>query len=416
MSDEKNTYEVLPCNLECLEEKIEKLNRRAKRLGCEQIVLTEERREIRTAKKIVPFHIKPIEYTYEIIIMSVTGPTPKLAGWTLVAKIEMLGEERLIKCVPGEECPEEYRKGDFHCDHCKTDRRRSNVFVMRHDDGRHVQIGRTCIQDFLGGVDPEMLLAIASMNFDVVKHIGEMDEEGFEFGRGSGYDSENSVIYLTAVSICIRHLGWVSRSAAGEGMATADDAWSLLNPPNSGEALARYEKWVEKNDLHFQERDKENAKAALEWAASHPTEGVSDYLYNLGVAARAGYVTRSSRGILASAVMVYLREMDRAEEAKQREKEDKTKSNEYLGEIKKREVFGPLTLVYENWFEGRFGVTTLLKFEDEAGNVLCWFASGHKDEFEKGDVVTLKATVKKHEEYKGRKQTIINRAVVVPAA
>lgn len=413
MNDEQRTYEIRPANLALLEEKIEKINRKAKKLGCDPVRLEEIRRETRKGEKRLAFHTKPIKFTYEVIIMAVHGPTPHLAGWTLVACVELLGDERLLKIVPGEECPEEYRKGTFFCDHCKSDRRRNNVYILRHDDGRHVQVGRTCISDFLGGRSPEAILAMAEMGIKAIDAIGEIDpDECCGFG-GMGEYFEEPIHFLTAVSICIRHLGWVSRAEAGQGFATADDAWNLLNPPAEGRSLSEWKKWVEINDLHFQDRDKKNAEDALAWAASQPTEGVGDYLYNLGVSARAGFVKRSSMGILASAVMVYLRDQQREAEAKQREANDKEKSNEYVGEIKKREVFGPLTVVYMNWFDGQFGVTTLIKYEDEAGNVFCWFASGRKDDIEVGDVMTVKATVKKHEEYKGRKQTIINRAVIM---
>jgi hypothetical protein len=44
---------------------------------------------------------------------------------------------------------------------------------------------------------------------------------------------------------------------------------------------------------------------------------------------------------------------------------------------------------------------------DEAGHSFTWFCSGKP--LEEGKVYEVKATVKKHDEYKGVKQTIVNR-------
>jgi hypothetical protein len=58
-----------------------------------------------------------------------------------------------------------------------------------------------------------------------------------------------------------------------------------------------------------------------------------------------------------------------------------------------------------------WGTTWLYKFTDEAGNVFTWFASSPVNDEDK--VLTIKDTVKKHEEYKGIKQTVMTRCRVV---
>ena len=65
-----------------------------------------------------------LKYDYKVLLVTVTGETPKLAGWSLVAKVEYIEDERLICCVPGESCPEEFRTRGTECDHCKYQRTR----------------------------------------------------------------------------------------------------------------------------------------------------------------------------------------------------------------------------------------------------------------------------------------------------
>ncbi len=58
-----------------------------------------------------------------------------------------------------------------------------------------------------------------------------------------------------------------------------------------------------------------------------------------------------------------------------------------------------------------WGPSTLVKFLDDAGNVLTWFASGDQD-YVPGARVTIDGTDKKHSDYKGVRETALSRVVV----
>lgn len=407
--DNEHIYEIHPVNLKALEAKIATMQKRARRLKSNPITLENLGETTITVTREAPGG-RTIEVEETRILLRVHGLAPKLDGWRLIAKVEWLGEERLLSCVPGEVCPEKYRKGSFTCDHCNTTRRRKEVFILRHDDGRHVQVGRSCLKDFLGGKSPEDLLAVAEWIFRMDAEVGIC--EGF----GGSYvpTSADTLYYLSCVAICIRRLGWLSRGAAGPNDAsTAGDAWELAMPPINASARHSHELWIEQKKLHYQDRDKAQAEAALKWARALPTTDVGDYIYSLGVACRPDYVTYKTMGLVASAISAHLRHLDREEEINQRKREDATKSREWVGEVTKREVFEELTVKRLTYIDGRFGLTTLIHFEDHPGNQIKWFASKEQDDLHEGDVVDIRATVKAHSEYKKVKQTIVNRAVIV---
>jgi hypothetical protein len=128
-------------------------------------------------------------------------------------------------------------------------------------------------------------------------------------------------------------------------------------------------------------------------------------------------------GIAASAISSWERELGRQVE-REKKFEDEKKSI-FQGEIGKRQVFAGLTLVFDRILDGgQFGPKTLLKFKDAAGNIFVWFASGERVGFEDergrehggdyllGETYDLLATVKRHEEFRGIKQTMINRAAI----
>lgn len=60
-------------------------------------------------------------------------------------------------------------------------------------------------------------------------------------------------------------------------------------------------------------------------------------------------------------------------------------------------------------FEGYYGITWIYRFRDTDDNVYVWFASRRQNVI--SDMkVSVRATVKKHDQYKEVKQTIITRA------
>ena len=82
-------------------------------------------------------------------------------------------------------------------------------------------------------------------------------------------------------------------------------------------------------------------------------------------------------------------------------------ASEWVGEVKERIEFeAEIMGSYLN--DGFYGVTDILKFKDEAGNHFTWFASDITG-LQRGDRISIKGTVKKHDEYKEIKQTILTR-------
>lgn len=92
---------------------------------------------------------------------------------------------------------------------------------------------------------------------------------------------------------------------------------------------------------------------------------------------------------------------------RQKQREVEGRASEYVGEIKKRIEFeAEVTGVYGT--EGFYGHTDIVKCKDADGNQFTWFASDYTN-LERGDRMTIKGTVKKHDEYRGIKQTVLTR-------
>lgn len=400
------TYKIPVQNMLALEAELAKLNKRAVKLGIAPAVLS----VVGTESKEFCAEHSLVRYTQVWNVVTISGETPKLDGWKLIAVIEKLESgENLLSVVPGETCPEQYRQSDgVTCEHCNRARRRSEVFVVAHDDGRTAQVGRQCLADFLGGKSPEGIVAYAQwgLALDSVCRDAESD---YYWGCGRGQVAYSTDEFLKLTAAVIRVNGWLSKSVAMEQgrleQCTAYRVEGLLVPPRNADALREHRKQMEK--LAPCAADFELGQAALAWGRELPTDQ-GDYLYNLGVACRLGYVTPKTTGIVCSLIAAYQRHLDKqAELVKARE----VKNRQHVGTVGERAGFAQVTIKAIRAFEGNFGARTLVRFEDATGSILCWWTSEVSDAWKEGETLDITATVKKHDDWKGTPQTIITRVV-----
>src|SRR5277367_3512023 len=238
------------------------------------------------------------------VSVTLTGEAPCFDGWTFLAALQHLDGENLVHAVPGQAVPPQFRTRGPTCDHCKADRRRKDTFVVRHDDGRTLQVGSPCIRDFLGGAtEADKLASEASL----LASARGLVEEGCDEGSSSSSSDGSALLsnYLPIVAWCVEAEGWVSRTAARQRenefapvVATADRALTYLwNKEASSKA------GVEVTDAHIA-----TAAAAESWAESLTDVEVdavqgSDYLHNVRAIARTGLVSHRSAGLAASMVV-----------------------------------------------------------------------------------------------------------------
>ena len=82
--------------------------------------------------------------------LEVNGTTPSSNGWEFIATLVHTDEGNILRTVPGYNVPVEFRDRPTYCDHCKTNRTRLDTYIVRHTDGRVMQVGSSCLEDFIG--------------------------------------------------------------------------------------------------------------------------------------------------------------------------------------------------------------------------------------------------------------------------
>lgn len=383
----------------CLDEftkRLEKLNRKAAKLDLEPLVSTvtdeTERRAVGEGPVTLETAPDPSIIYATFVKVLVYGNVPQFQGYAFLARIEHIRDgQNICHTYPGAAAiPDRFYSASPACDHCHTNRYRKDTYIVHNTDtGEYRQVGSDCIKDFLGH-------ELSGSFWSVYGALSDPDELlGGGYSAASEYPLTGVLAYTGAV---IRADGWVSSGKAYEtdNTATKDtvSAYFWGNLP-------------EEYRLRPTTEDLEAGKAAIEWAANIDTAG-ENYLQNIQAIAKTGVVTDRGFGLACSILPAHHRAMRQAQESKPVES-----TSEYIGEIGKRQEF-TVTVQGIFTFDGTYGTTAIHKMTDEKGNMLTWFASGNPDnDLEKGKTYNIKATVKKHDAYKGVKQTVVNRVKVL---
>jgi hypothetical protein len=403
--------EILSYRVPALRAQLKTMNRKAGKLGKSPLTLEVGERIIRKFKRTNALGIE-YDVEREYTQVTVTGERPVLSGWSLAGVKDVMGNgEMLLSEVPGVEVPARFKSPAWNCEHCNTNRRRKQLVIVRNvETGEFKQVGKTCLSDFLGGMDVKGYLAYYAMILSVESGDVDPDEPGFWSGP-RGATSYDPVRFLSVTSAVVRKFGWVSvgkaRESFGELCPTVNLTCQYILDRTDDAAELRREVGEPT------EQDEVRAKSALEWARGHDPEQTSGYLYNLGVAARQDCIVDKTVGIMASAISAFQRAQDREAERKAKAEADAGKPPKvHVGTVGKREVFS-VTVKAVRHFESDWGVRSLVRMEDESGNILVWWTGEAPEWAEEGNAATVKGTVKKHDDYKGTPQTTVSRVALV---
>lgn len=320
-----------------------------------------------------------------------------LGKWELLGTKERLGDGAIYVG----DIPAEYKNANFDCEHCNTHRRRNNVAVIRNtDDGSIMQVGYTCLQDFIG----RELGAFGAL----IKGIGQIVEnenyyEGFSYKSGNcRYYNVNQ--YLQIAYNCIVSYGYVrSDNDYYNDKITTRERISIAYSDRTNE-------YVDQTEVDTDLINKIK-QAFYDFAKSNP----SNFTHNVCAVLQQTCVKLKYTKLLHFVPTFYLNKVKR--EAKKQAFEAKkqafmaTLNNEYAGSVGDK-ITAEATLTGYSTFDGQYGVMYVYNFKDVQGHVLVWFTNKALY-VDAGDTITIKGTVKKLNEYKGIKQTVLTRCKVM---
>jgi len=376
---ELTTFSIPSFRKDAIKKRLEKLAGKATKYGNPDITINFG------DTKLVNIKTEDGTRAYEFIDVTVSGEAPQISGWQLQARVELMNDENLVHIVPGVETQlsSHFRTHNGHCDHCNTNRRRNDVYVLTNKT-EQIAVGRSCLRDFLGIDDPKAIVNRAQF-FEELRNMQDEDMIGC-FGS-LGYLDLHTILLLSAAYI--RTKGYISRAKQQEtGYETTGDAvmFTIQNIPG-------YE-------IKTTEADKQWAEKTIGFFRGVEPFG-NDYMDNIRVLMKQDIIKNQHVALIASSVITAQRELAPKPEVKQ---------SNFVGEVKQR--LKGLELVVEKIIflgHGAFGPSFLHLMKDTDGNVFSWI-TGNKLEADDGAIIKLDASVKQHKLYNGVKQTVLTRA------
>lgn len=434
---ESTTYEILAANAGIFTTKIDKLIAKATAANLEPMTyvvgsahfvdravegwdVTDDGAEIEGTRYVA--YTKNVE----VVEVTVTGDAPRLpGGYTLVGVVEHNRSAEgayanFLRSAPGKEMPVDARTAAPSCDHCNKAIHRNETVVVESEAGELKRLGKQCVGLYLPGVDVNALMALLN-GYDMTESASSLggDQDSEFFGGKHGDISIYVTSILATAAAVARTIGWVSAAKAKEQQRPASagivmDIYGLNGKKMEERAIRDINKKLGYGENRFEvtEADHAYAAATIAWA-QNPRGNISDYAYNLSVLTLSTTVKRSKVTFLVSAIGAYARTLELKAEWALRDEAKASldgiqKPSDFVGTVGERRVFDVTMIYAPKPLESRFGVTYLCTFKDAEGNLLKWFASTGPD-FKINESVSVKATVKAHEEFNGKKETTLTR-------
>ena len=349
--------------------------------------------------------------SFDSLLPSVTIPTRlirieaegdlRIGGWKFIAVNEPVTEtEALVVRVPGYEgeIPEEFRAADpDRCDQCNKKRVRNQSFIIVSEQGEYRQVGRNCLADFLGH-DPKALVEMLSIWADL-----QTNDDGIAYGSGAGFWTFSDV--LSTAAMVVTAFGWVGRAKAEEqgSEATADIVRLLLS------GMRKTMTDDEKAALAAIPTQTVEALVAdtLTAIANINRNTANEWEYDISVLAKADRVPAKRVGLAASSIILGIRLQERRAAAAA------AGESHFVGKPGEK-VEMPVKVTFIRTINGNYGPTVIVKMRsDGEGADFVWFASNEPN-VEVGAEVTLKGTVKAHQQdkYTGKPVTVVTRCAL----
>lgn len=333
--------------------------------------------------------VEVISYTFEMESL-------KLGEYEVIAVLEhnaiQDSNENLIHVIKeGVTIPLQYRTVKSICEHCNSDRQRNKTVLLQDTAGNIKQVGTTCIHEYTG-IDGLDIIAAYQDIHDIIIDNNRLYAD---YARIDNYPKYNKTIdYLAA---CIQ----------------------LINEKGYNKDETKYKAWEIAGTSYQDKKYFDIAQKVIDYFKNATFGESQDFLNNIKLYLSQEYTKKS--GFVAYAYIAYQKQMEY--EAKKQAEAMNKKPSEYIGKIGDK-IAVELTLKKRITYETNYtyyGETQYIYiFEDAAGNEYKWKSAKFLEKIvndvciavNEGDTITLKGSIKAHEEYKGTKQTVLTRCKI----
>jgi len=403
------TFDIPESNLATLQKRVARYVNRAKKHGYADIefsVLGVEERPIE-----IPDHFARLRGEYgavrtvreKIAKVELNDVKTMIGDWTIIGnrqKFRNHGRNEFLSF--GVVSPEIARK-DMCCDHCETVRNRTLVYVLKNAESKQVQVGSTCLSDFVGSDVPSGLAQGLQIHSMIAREISEASSPYWRNGKPAEVVEESKLVMAIANRI-IQDRGWLSSAAArsSEGTPTWQEVGRALE-------LSRTEDGIGLDSLIPLASDFIAAEDAIAWIA---TKHEDFFWHSVQESIDRGACGVKDIALLSAGMASYRMHLGRQVEID----ELKSRASEHVGTPGQR-IELIVTVRKMKPFLSEFGGGLIISMISADGDLLTWI-TGKSKGLAVGKTFEIKGTVKKHQSaqggmFKGMNETILSRVAVV---
>jgi hypothetical protein len=389
-----------------------------------------EKEMVKWAKKKLPLSLKTLVYkNISLLLPEALKPHDE---WDLLGVIDQ--NEGIVKPAPGKQIPTDFLekinlKGNFSCEQCnKSIYRKKGIVVKNINNVEIKRVGGSCTKVYLG-YDYENKLDL----LDIVYTI----EEGFggepHYGWFDKVEDSYSVKELIKTYIYhVNEYGQISNKEAGNynrklpeedyhkrktstSNKVSNTIHYVYNPPISNKH-GEYDDWqvfVAEHNEKLSKIDDTEYDEIVEFANKNND---NNFMFNVVNLIKEGTVSLNYMNYIPGLCSYFysIKKREEAERVQKELNEKKYGESKHLGEIGEKLEFKDLKVTRIGSFENEYGVSYIYNMIDPEGNIVVKFGKinprySDTDDVKVGSILNFKSSIKQHSEYKGIKQTVIDR-------
>ena len=272
------------------------------------------------------------------------------------------------------------------CDHCGTKRKRSKTILLSDAAGKIIQVGTSCIIDFLG--KEAGALEFFAENSGI---LGDSDDDG-HYASSPHY----ATVEICSIAVkLISDFGFVKSNTPG---STASKLMDFVDE--------HYRSFPRDYDFTVTAEHTEKAMKAIEFIKNSERRG--EYQENVFRVMTSGRCEKRVFGFIAAGIRGALADIRKASEVKKMEEQAPVEKAEFpaVGTVIANEE---VTIEKIFTFEGMYGAQHIFIMKSSAGIPFVWKTSTFPDVESSGTYTIKKAKVKAHDDYKGKSQCRLER-------
>ena len=377
---ESRTINIPTEALENFKNRVEKVNKKADKIGSEPIVITSISNPFQQK-----YHEGNKTFVRNILTVEYQQPDIRIKGYSLVGMISRDPTGTIQINNYNMNNFKDYQNPDFtRCDHCNTKHQRNHLVVLKDKKQQELVVGKSCLKDFMG--------VVPSTYYKFVNEIHELHDD--ETYPNNGFTPAYPVLDVLSHTFDI---------ASRNGFVKASD--DVDNVPTY---LLVQEAILAGKSVS--EDAKEKAETGINIIKEMKEEEIyNDYMFNIHQILKNKHVMVKKIAMAVSSYIAIKKILD-----KRSNENGSNKSNIHIGE-----EGNPISLTVKvdmiKVVPGYVGGESrmYLMIDKQTGASLKVFTTSKKFQPKEGEEIAIEANVKKHDSYQGSKTTVIKNIKIV---